>query len=182
MLKLGLFVFPLGLDTFAVAAALGIAGLPRRERLRVSLAMSSFELVMPVIGLVIGRGLGAGIGNVADYLAGGFLIVLGGYLICGDENEEATVASLSTRRGLALLAVGLSVNLDELAIGFTIGLLGLSIWLAIIVIGAQAFAFAQLGLRLGSRLGAAAREWAGRLAGLAPLGLGIAVLAEKLAG
>lgn len=181
MLKVVLFVFPLGLDTFAVAAALGIAGLPRRERLRVSLAMSSFELVMPVIGLVVGRGLGAGIGSVADYLAGGFLIALGGYLIRGDENEEEKVASLSTRRGLALLAVGFSVSVDELAMGFTIGLLGLSIWLAVIVIGAQAFVFAQLGLRLGSRLGAAAREGAERLAALAVLGLGIVILAEKLA-
>ena len=32
---------------------------------------------------------------------------------------------------------------------------------------------AQLGLRLGARLGEAAREWAERLAGIALLGLGI---------
>lgn len=39
MLKLALFVLPLGLDTFAVATA---RGLPARDRTRVSLLMSSF--------------------------------------------------------------------------------------------------------------------------------------------
>jgi hypothetical protein len=37
MLKLILSVLRLGLDTFAVSAALGTRGLPKRERLRVSL-------------------------------------------------------------------------------------------------------------------------------------------------
>jgi putative Mn2+ efflux pump MntP len=44
VLKLILFVLPLGLDTFAVAAALGIQGLPAKERLKASLLMSSFEM------------------------------------------------------------------------------------------------------------------------------------------
>lgn len=180
MLKLVLFVLPLGLDTFAVAVALGLAGLPARERLRVSLAMSSFELVMPVVGLGIGRGLGAAIGGVADYLAGAFLVALGIYLLLAGEDEEAEVTALSTRRGLALVGLGMSVSLDELAMGFTIGLLGLSIWIAVVLIGAQAFVVAQLGLRLGTRLGEAAREWAERLAAVALVGLGALILAEKL--
>lgn len=181
VLKLLLFVLPLGLDTFAVAAALGIAGLPKRERLRVSVLMSSFEMVMPILGLLIGRGLGAAIGGVADYMAGGFLGALGLYLLVSDEGDEpAKVASLSTRRGLALLGLGVSVSLDELAMGFTIGLLHLSIWGAVVLIGVQAFAVAQLGLRLGSRLGEPAREWAKKLAAIALLGLGILILTEKL--
>ena len=46
----------------------------------------------------------------------------------------------------ACSSLGLSISLDELAIGFTIGLLHLSLWLAIVLIGAQAFIVAQLGL------------------------------------
>ncbi|MDP9262575.1 MAG: hypothetical protein M3O89_11455, partial [Actinomycetota bacterium] len=67
MLKLILFVLPLGLDTFAVSAALGIQGLPAKERLKASLLMSSFEMAMPIVGLLLGRGLGAAIGGVAGY-------------------------------------------------------------------------------------------------------------------
>ena len=77
MLKLALFVFPLGLDTFAVSAALGLQGLPKRERLRVSLLLSAFEMAMPVVGLFLGRGLGAAIGSIAEYVAAAALIGLG---------------------------------------------------------------------------------------------------------
>jgi len=67
-----------------------------------------------------------------------------------------------------------------LAIGFTIGLLHFSLWVAVILIGAQAFLFAQIGLRLGSRLKETLRERAEQLAGLALLGLAVLLGVEKL--
>ena len=181
MLKLLLFVLPLGLDTFAISAALGLRGLPKRERLRVSLLMSGFEMAMPVVGLVLGRGLGAAIGGPAEYVAAAALILLGLSMFREDaEAEGEQVVGLGDRSGLALLGLGLSISLDELAMGFTIGLLHLSLPLAIMLIGAQAFLVAQLGLRLGARLGEAAREWSERLAAVALIGLGVLVLVERL--
>jgi len=73
-----------------------------------------------------------------------------------------------------------SISLDELAIGFTIGLLKLPIVLVLLLIGLQAFLATQLGLRLGSRLSDAVREGAERLAGVALAGLGLFLLLEKL--
>lgn len=181
MPRLLLFVLPLGLDTFAVAAALGMRGLPRRERLRVSLVMSAFEMAMPVVGLLLGHALGHLIGNAADYLAIAVLALLGVWMLVhevGDEGER--VVELANRRGLVLLALGISISLDELAMGFTIGLLHLSIWLAVVLIGAQAFLFAQLGLRLGTRLNETLRERAEQLAGLALLALALLLALEKL--
>lgn len=181
MLKLILFVLPLGLDTFAVSAALGIGGLPARERLRISVILSSFEMVMPVVGLLVGRGLGQAIGGVADYIAAAALLALGAIMLLGkEEGEREKVGAILTKRGLALIGLGVSISLDELAMGFTIGLLQLSIVAAVILIGVQAFAVAQLGLRLGSKLGEAAREWAERIAALALVGLGVLILVEKL--
>jgi hypothetical protein len=43
--KLIAVVLPLCLDTFAVSAALGVAGLSKRERWRLSLVMAGFEVV-----------------------------------------------------------------------------------------------------------------------------------------
>jgi manganese efflux pump family protein len=181
LLKLILFVLPLGLDTFAVSAALGIRGLPKPQRLKISLLLSSFEIVMPLIGLAAGQGLGSAVGGVADYVAAGALFALGTYMLLNDgDNERDKVAALVSNRGLALLGLGIGISLDELAMGFTIGLLHLSVVVAVIMIGAQAFLVAQLGLRVGTRLGEAAPEGAEKIAALALLGLGALILIEKL--
>jgi putative Mn2+ efflux pump MntP len=50
----------------------------------------------------------------------------------------------------------------------------------VIAIGAQAFLVTQIGLRLGTRLGANARAVTQRLAGAALIGLGIVLLIERL--
>jgi putative Mn2+ efflux pump MntP len=127
VLKLLLFVLPLGLDTFAVSAALGLRGLPAKRRLRVSLLMSSFEMAMPVVGLLLGRGLGQAVGSLADYLAVAVLALVAAWMLFfeGEEGEEEKLERLASGSGLAMIALGLSISLDELAMGFTIGLLHL---------------------------------------------------------
>lgn len=75
---------------------------------------------------------------------------------------------------------GLSISIDELAIGFTLGLLRIPVAPAIIAIADQAFIVTQLGLRLGTRLSHPALESAGWLAGLALTALGVTLLIEKL--
>jgi putative Mn2+ efflux pump MntP len=181
LLKLLLFVLPLGLDTFAISAALGMRGLPARQRLRVSLVLSGFEMAMPVVGLLLGRALGTLVGNAADYVAIAVLGLLGVWmLVHEDDDESEKVGQIASGQGLVLLALGISISLDELAIGFTIGLLHLSLWLAVALIGVQAFLFAQIGLRLGARLNETLRERAEQLAGLALLGLALLLVVERV--
>jgi manganese efflux pump family protein len=139
--------------------------------------MSSFEMAMPVVGLLLGHALGCIVGHAADYIAIGVLALLGVWMLVHDEEDEGgKVDGLMRGQGLALLALGFSISLDELAIGFTIGLLHLSLWLAVILIGAQAFLFAQMGLRLGAGLSETLRERAEQLAGVALLGLAVSSL------
>ncbi len=182
MLRLLALIIPLGLDTFAVAAAVGVAGLDRRDRLRGSLLFALFEGVMPLVGFVIGAGLGGAIGSNADYIAGGLLVLLGGYMLWPrDESDERAAASILARtRGWAVIGLGVSISLDELAIGFSVGLLRISIVLAAILIASQAFLAAQLGVRMGARLSEGLREGAERAAGVVLVALGLAFLAMRI--
>lgn len=181
-LKLLGLVLPLGLDTFAVAAALGIAGLNRHERARVTILFSAFEAGMPLIGFFGGALVGQSLGNVADYVAIVILIALGIYMLWprNEEAEEERLSLLSRTRGLAALGLGVSISLDELAIGFTIGLLRLPVLLVIMLIGIQTLIVTQLGLRIGLRVGERVREGAERVAGAALAVLGLVLLVEKL--
>ena len=84
-------ILPLAIDTFVLGTALGVAGLAKRERLRTSLLLTAFEAGMPVVGFLVGAGLGSIIGQSADYIAaavlaaekvaGGLLLVASGLVV-----------------------------------------------------------------------------------------------------
>jgi putative Mn2+ efflux pump MntP len=179
--KLIALILPLGLDTFAVAAAIGMAGVSARQRRRISALFTGFEAGMPLIGLALGAPLGHAVGAVADYLAIGVLLSFGAYtLLCKDDDEDG-VSALVEARGRRALLLGLSISLDELAVGFTFGLLRLPLVPVIVLIAAQTAAVSQLGLRLGNRISERGRERSEQLAGTALVLLGLVLLAEKLA-
>src|SRR3984893_4741618 len=174
MLKLFAFVLPLGLDSFAVAAALGASQMATGwQRLRISLVFVLFEGGMPLIGLALGSALAHGIGRIADYLAAAAVIGIGAWmLIAGDSDEEARAGRALTSRGLALVGLGIGISLDELAIGFGLGLGRLPVTAASVGVAVQAFVAAQLGLALGARIADRWRERAGQVAGVALILLG----------
>ena len=179
VLKLLAFVLPLGLDSFAVAAAIGaLQAASWRQTLRISLIFVIFEGGMPLIGLGLGRALAQGIGHVASFLAAAAVVGIGAWMLVTDEDEKAD--RVISTRGMALVALGISISLDELAIGFSIGLARLPVTAIVIAIAVQAFLAAQLGLALGSRIGARWRERAGRIAGIALILLGAYLVTDQL--
>ena len=182
MLKLLAFVLPLGLDSFAVAAALGASQVTTAwQRLRISLVFVIFEGGMPLIGLAVGSVLARGIGHIADYLAAAAVIGIGIWILLADnEDEEDKASRAMTSRGLALVGLGISISLDELAIGFSIGLVRLPVSAVIAAIALQAFVAAQLGLAIGAKIAERWRERAERVAGIALILLGAYLLAQQL--
>lgn len=171
-LKLAALVLPLGLDTLGVALALGIAGLPAGRRTQIALLFAGFEAGMPLVGVAIGVPLGRAIGPVADTIAAVLIVVLGVYMLVEhDENDERLIGM--THRGpTAAIALGVSVSLDELAIGFSAGLLRVPVLPMVIAIAVQAFVVTQIGVRLGGRVGERWREASERVAGIALIALG----------
>jgi manganese efflux pump family protein len=183
MLRLLAFVLPLGLDSFAVATALGAAGpVGGARRLRISAIFVAFEAGMPLIGLAVGSGLARVIGSVAGYVAAAAVAGLGVFMLAHHEasTEEAKTVRLCNARGLAILALGLSISLDEFAIGFSLGLVRRPVIPVVIAIAIVALVASQVGLVLGSRLSERFRERAEKLAAIALILLGMYLLAERV--
>ena len=176
-------LLPLALDTFALAAALGLAGLEQKDRLRMALVFTVFEAGMPIVGILAGHFVGGLIGAWAGW-GGILLLIVAGVLLLrpgkDEDNEERRLKLLANARGLAIIDLGLSISLDELTIGLSAGLLGLSIAVTVIWIAVQAFAAAQLGLRFGARVGDALRERSEQAAGVALIAVALILLALKL--
>jgi putative Mn2+ efflux pump MntP len=183
LLLLAGIILPLALDTFALAAALGVAGIPPSRRMRTSLILALFEAGMPILGSLAGAGAGRFLGNLAGWTAIAVLGIAGVLMIRpGDDREEARLKLLARAQGVAIIDLGLAISLDELAIGFSLGLLGLPLPLLVMVIGVQAFVAAQVGMRVGSRIGARLRERGEQLAGSVLVGMALVLLALKLFG
>ncbi len=183
VLTIAFLILPLAMDTFVLGTSLGAAGISRRERLRTTLILSAFEAGMPVIGFLAGSGIGSAIGRWADYFAAAFLAALGAWVLRQDgeaEEAEQKVRLLDSARGWTVVLLGLSVSVDELAIGFGVGLLRLPLPLLVGLIAVQAFLAAQLGMRLGSHLTEMNRQYAVRLAGAFLVLAAVLVVAEKL--
>src|SRR5260370_14094220 len=75
-------LLPLGLDPFALAAALGMAGLEKRDRLRVTLVFTAFEAGMPIAGMLIGRVAGALLRAPGGFRGGPFPLPCAPSLFC----------------------------------------------------------------------------------------------------
>lgn len=182
MLKLLGFVLPLGLDSFAVATAIGAARATTAwQRLRISLILVIFEGGMPLIGLGLGSVLAHRIGVAAGYLAAIIVGGIGAWMLLSDEQDEKAKASrITAGRGLALMGLGVGISMDELVIGFSIGLTRLPVTAVIAAIAFQALAAAQLGLATGAKIAERWRERTERLAGIALIVLGAYLIAEQL--
>ncbi|MEO7195284.1 MAG: manganese efflux pump [Pseudonocardiaceae bacterium] len=185
-----LFVLPLGVDTFAIAAAVGASRLTGSTRWRISAVFVGCEAGMPLVGLALGASIGQTFGSIAGYLSGGLLALLGGYLWWADDDdgEVAKARRLTSARGLALLGLALSISLDELVIGFSLGLGAqaamppASAATIIAAIAIQTLVVSQLGLSVGARISERTREGIERLAGPLLIVLGGYLLAEALLG
>ena len=167
MLAAWLLIAPLTLDTFAVSAALGVA---RGRRLVTTLVFTLFEGGMPLVGALGGGLLGREAGSWAAWIA--ILLLAGAGVLMLFERED--------RLPTGLIALGLSVSLDELAIGISLGLLQVPLLPVCLAIAAQAAIATQLGLRLGARVGERFREGAERVAGGALIALALIFAAIHL--
>lgn len=180
LVKIIALVLPLALETFAVSAALAVGSPSTGWRTRRWMLFAASETLMPLVGLAIGAPL-ATIGQAGDYVAIAVLFALAVHMLRETEGEHATSAVL-VRGGVAIAVLAVSASLDEIAIGFTVGLLRLPVVPVIAVIAVQAFAVAWLGMSLAERVGERMRESAERLAGAALALLASGLLIAALVG
>jgi putative Mn2+ efflux pump MntP len=88
-----LVAFSFGLSNLAASVGIGVGGVDRRTRLQVAIIFGVFEAAMPVVGLLIGRGLAGSLGRAANWLAAVLLILVGAIGIVGGIRARANATS-----------------------------------------------------------------------------------------
>src|SRR5437763_11388335 len=101
LIKIVLLVLSLGLDTFTVAVALGIAGIGGANRLRVGASFALFEGGMPLVGFIAGRLISGALGEIASFIGIVVLFGVGVWMVReslgGEEEMDFPVESWRSR-------------------------------------------------------------------------------------
>ncbi|HEY6310570.1 MAG TPA: manganese efflux pump [Streptosporangiaceae bacterium] len=171
MLALLLLAVALGLSNFAAAIGIGVSGVRGGLRVRIAVVFGLFEAGMPVLGLVLGHGLAAGLGQAARWLGGGVLIAVGVVsLILAHRGGACGQAAAERPRGTGRIAAerpwgtgriaasGLALSFDNLAAGFALGAYHTGLAVAAIVFGVVSVLMSLAGLELGAKVGAVAGD------------------------
>ncbi|MBL0385667.1 manganese efflux pump [Tumebacillus sp. ITR2] len=171
-------VFSLGLDTLVLATTLGT--LQRKGKVKLAISFALAEAIMPLVGFLLGKNIGEFIGGWASLVGAVALIGLGIYLIFfEEEDEDEELERGQSLRGWAFLLLLLMISLDELAVGFSMGLVGVSAPLTVLLIALQSFVFTLLGLTFGAKLKPYLGEWAEKAGGVVLVLLGVWLLGER---
>ena len=162
-------------NNFAAALALGAVG-ARSRRWRILVAFGVFEFLVPLTGLWLGRETSKVISSAANWIGPILLAGLGCWaLFKANERslgEDWDVETITSWKGLIALAGGLSI--DNLIVGFSIGLGRLDPLALAITITVFSIAFTQMGLEIGQRAKGTHEVAARMVAGLLLLALAVA--------
>jgi manganese efflux pump family protein len=200
VLALLLLAVALGLSNFAAATGIGVSGVRGRARVQIAVVFGVFEAGMPVLGVALGQGVAASLGQAARWLGGAALIVIGlSSLILARRGARGARAARgragdggpgpaghggpgpdedgpSWRLGRIVVS-GLALSVDNLAAGFALGAYHTGLALAATVFGAVSVIMTLAGLELGARLGASAGDRSELIASVMLIAVGIAVAA-----
>ncbi len=150
-----LIALSMSMDAFAVCLAAGTqartAGL--RPRFRLSFHFGLFQFVMPIIGWFGGMTLERYIASFDHWLAFSLLAYVGARMIISGWRSNTEALGPDPSRGWSLFMLSVATSIDALAVGFSLGLVGVIIWYPAAVIGVVTGLVSLLGLRLGNRLG-----------------------------
>jgi len=172
----------LAMDAFAVSITVGVL-LPRlsfRPIFRLSWHFGLFQLLMPIIGWAAGMSVRNLIAQFDHWIAFSLLAIIGAKMIYESIKNESPADRTDPTRGWSLVILSVATSIDALAVGFSMALLGVSVWFPCLIIGLVAGLLTIIGLHLGRQLGKRFGRIMEIIGGLILIAIGIKILLEHL--
>lgn len=178
MLFAWLLTLSLGFDALIVSASLGLRKEPK-YKMNIALVFAAAETLMPIAGMIIGGALGHVFKGAISAVGALLLIGVAIYFLFFDRDADDDFALGQPLAGWPLITVAVGISLDELAVGFTAGLMQAPIMLTILLIATQSFTFSMIGVTFGAKLKPLLGEWAEKAPGVVLGLMGVWMLLEN---
>ena len=174
----------LAMDALAVALATGLTlgRVSGRQTFRLAFHFGLFQFLMPIVGWAAGRSVADIIGGLDHWLAFVLLAWIGGKMVWEGLKNEHRDGRGDPTRGRTMVMLSIATSIDALAVGLSLGVLGVSIWFPSVVIGLVCAALTTVGLHVGRLLGARVGTRMEVVGGLVLVGIGAKILFDHLTG
>ncbi|MGI6413567.1 MAG: manganese efflux pump MntP family protein [Syntrophomonadaceae bacterium] len=182
-----IIAFILGLDAFSVSIGMGLTGVKRDFEFKFAGTVGVFHIFMPLIGLYLGLAVGKILGIWASRAGALVLAYIAlDFLIKGYKESKTKHFSFKDAQSIlkkdgeinrggwkTALVLGLSVSIDALTVGFSLGTLNMPILFTVIVMGAVAGTMTLLGFWGGRIFSRLVGSYAQIIGGITLLGLAV---------
>ena len=173
----------LAMDAFAVSVAAGVTlrRVSGRQTFRLAWHFGLFQALMPIIGWAAGLTIQTYIEAFDHWIAFALLAIIGGRMVlAGIRDEEEQLGKGEPTRGWTMVMLSVATSIDALAVGLSLAMLRVSVWIPALVIGLVAGAFTAGGLHLGGFVGRRLKvaRFAALAGGIVLLGIGANILRE----
>lgn len=176
-----ILAFSMSADAFAASISKGVALRKPKlfDAMKIGLVFGVVEAITPIIGWLVGVAASGYIEAIDHWIAFFILIAIGGKMIgegLGSEHKERRESH--KLHILVLTAIGTSI--DAMAVGVTLALIDVNIWLMAAMIGAATFIMVTIGIMTGHYIGQRAGKIAEILGGLCLMLIGTHILLTHL--
>ncbi len=180
--ELLLLAIGLSMDACAVSICKGLsmkkAGL--REGAICGAWFGGFQVVMPLIGYLLGALFAEAIEAFDHWVAFGLLAIIGINMLkeACSKDCELQDADLSAK---TMLVMAIATSIDALAVGISLAMAGdVNIFVAVLLIGVTTFVLSAAGVKLGTVFGCRFQKKAQTAGGVILILLGVKILLEHL--
>lgn len=177
-----LLAISLCFDTFAVSVSGGITDnkIVFRQALKIAFILAAFQALMPFLGYLAGKSVQELIASYDHWVSFGLLTFVSGKMML--ESFEKSKPDGGTKTNLLntknLVTVAIATSIDAFAVGITLGLSEINIWLTLFIIGFCTGITAMLGMLLGKNLGTRFGKRIEIIGAMILFGLGLKILLE----
>ena len=184
ILEILLIAISLSMDAFAVCLGVGTTGKANHPRptFRLAFHFGLFQFLMPIIGWLAGTTVEHYISAFDHWIAFGLLAFVGVRMVWtgfhpGEEEKEKDPS-----RGLTLVILAFATSIDALAVGLSLGVIGMTIWYPAVIIGLVTGLLSWLGIRLGKILGEKVGKRMEIIGGLILIAIGLRIVLAHIFG
>lgn len=148
--SISMMAIAIGMDAFSVSLGLGMRRIRLKRIAYIGVVIGLFHIIMPFIGIVVGKLISGQIGDWTTFAGGLLLFGIGAHMLFSAFNHQ--VGKVVQTAGIGLLIFALSVSIDSFSVGLSLGLSGVKTALTLILFGTASMVLTWSGMFLGRKV------------------------------